>query len=228
MTCAANGVADTKHVTKNNNIMDKEKETTENTKVNAEEAVNETTQEQQDAQEKQDTTQEETQAAQEETQAEEPAAEPTAEEQIAALTEALEQKKKEHLFLLAEFDNFRKRTLKEKGELIKNGGERVLADLLPVIDDVERAMQSIANSDNIDALREGVNLIYAKFLKYLEQNQVKPIESTGELFDTELHEAVTTFPTDDESMKGHVIDTVQKGYTINDKVLRHAKVVVGQ
>ena len=129
---------------------------------------------------------------------------------------------------MAEFDNFRKRTLKEKGELIKNGGERVLADLLPVIDDVERAMQSIANSDNIDALREGVNLIYAKFLKYLEQNQVKPIESTGELFDTELHEAVTTFPTDDESMKGHVIDTVQKGYTINDKVLRHAKVVVGQ
>ena len=208
--------------------MDKEKETTENTKVNAEEAVNETTQEQQDAQEQQDTTQEETQATQEETQAEEPAAEPTAEEQIAALTEALEQKKKEHLFLLAEFDNFRKRTLKEKGELIKNGGERVLADLLPVIDDVERAMQSIANSDNIDALREGVNLIYAKFLKYLEQNQVKPIESTGELFDTELHEAVTTFPTDDESMKGHVIDTVQKGYTINDKVLRHAKVVVGQ
>ena len=208
--------------------MDKEKETTENTKVNAEEAVNETTQEQQDAQEKQDTTQEETQAAQEETQAEEPVAEPTPEEQIAALTEALEQKKKEHLFLLAEFDNFRKRTLKEKGELIKNGGERVLADLLPVIDDVERAMQSIANSDNIDALREGVNLIYAKFLKYLEQNQVKPIESTGELFDTELHEAVTTFPTDDESMKGHVIDTVQKGYTINDKVLRHAKVVVGQ
>ena len=208
--------------------MDKEKETTENTTVNAEEAVNETTQEQQDAQEQQDTTQEETQAAQEETQAEEPAAEPTAEEQIAALTEALEQKKKEHLFLLAEFDNFRKRTLKEKGELIKNGGERVLADLLPVIDDVERAMQSIANSDNIDALREGVNLIYAKFLKYLEQNQVKPIESTGELFDTELHEAVTTFPTDDESMKGHVIDTVQKGYTINDKVLRHAKVVVGQ
>ena len=208
--------------------MDKEKETTENTKVNAEEAVNETTQEQQDAQEQQDTTQEETQATQEETQAEEPVAEPTAEEQIAALTEALEQKKKEHLFLLAEFDNFRKRTLKEKGELIKNGGERVLADLLPVIDDVERAMQSIANSDNIDALREGVNLIYAKFLKYLEQNQVKPIESTGELFDTELHEAVTTFPTDDESMKGHVIDTVQKGYTINDKVLRHAKVVVGQ
>ena len=208
--------------------MDKEKETTENTKVNAEEAVNETTQEQQDAQEQKDTTQEETQATQEETQAEEPAAEPTAEEQIAALTEALEQKKKEHLFLLAEFDNFRKRTLKEKGELIKNGGERVLADLLPVIDDVERAMQSIANSDNIDALREGVNLIYAKFLKYLEQNQVKPIESTGELFDTELHEAVTTFPTDDESMKGHVIDTVQKGYTINDKVLRHAKVVVGQ
>ena len=208
--------------------MDKEKETTENTKVNAEEAVNETTQEQQDAQEQKDTTQEETQATQEETQAAEPVAEPTAEEQIAALTEALEQKKKEHLFLLAEFDNFRKRTLKEKGELIKNGGERVLADLLPVIDDVERAMQSIANSDNIDALREGVNLIYAKFLKYLEQNQVKPIESTGELFDTELHEAVTTFPTDDESMKGHVIDTVQKGYTINDKVLRHAKVVVGQ
>jgi molecular chaperone GrpE len=100
--------------------------------------------------------------------------------------------------------------------------------LLPVIDDFERAIDAIDKTSDIDSLKEGVNLIYNKFVKYLEKQQVKPMESTGKDFDSDIHEAVTTFPAQDESQKGKVIDTVLKGYTINDKVLRHAKVVVGQ
>lgn len=152
----------------------------------------------------------------------------TPEEKIKRLEEELDHEKKEYLFLMAEFDNYRKRTLKEKGDLIRNGGEKVLADLLPVIDDFERAIDAIDKTSDIDSLKEGVNLIYNKFVKYLEKQQVKPMESTGKDFDSDIHEAVTTFPAQDESQKGKVIDTVLKGYTINDKVLRHAKVVVGQ
>lgn len=166
--------------------------------------------------------------AAEETAAEEVKAEPTAEEKLAQLEEELAKEKKEYLFLMADFDNFRKRTLKEKAELIRNGGEKVLGDLLPVLDDFERALQAINSGNDVDSLKEGVNLIYGKFVQYLEKNQVKEIISTDADFDTELHDAVTTFPVDDESKKGKVIDTVQKGYMINDKVLRHAKVVVGQ
>lgn len=152
----------------------------------------------------------------------------TPEEKIKRLEEELDHEKKEYLFLMAEFDNYRKRTLKEKGDLIRNGGEKVLAELLPVIDDFERAIDAIDKTSDIDSLKEGVNLIYNKFVKYLEKQQVKPMESTGKDFDSDIHEAVTTFPAQDESQKGKVIDTVLKGYTINDKVLRHAKVVVGQ
>lgn len=141
----------------------------------------------------------------------------------------LEKEKKEYLFLMADFDNFRKRTLKEKSELIKNGGESALRGLLPIIDDFERSLQAINASADADSLKEGVELIYNKFIKYLEQNGVKAIDTApGTTFDTEEHEAVTTFPTDDENMKGKVIDTVQKGYKLHDKVIRHAKVVVGQ
>ena len=129
---------------------------------------------------------------------------------------------------MAEFDNYRKRTLKEKADLIKNGGERALHDLLPVVDDFERAIQAVENSDDVQAVKEGIMLIYNKFVKYLESQQVKAMDSTGAVFDADIHDAVTTFPTTEEDMKGKVIDTVQKGYTINDKVLRHAKVVVGQ
>lgn len=160
--------------------------------------------------------------------AEEVKAEPTAEEKLAQLEEELAKEKKEYLFLMADFDNFRKRTLKEKAELIRNGGEKVLGELLPVLDDFERALQAINSGNDVESLKEGVNLIYGKFVQYLEKNQVKEIISTDADFDTELHDAVTTFPVDDESKKGKVIDTVQKGYMINDKVLRHAKVVVGQ
>ncbi len=161
-------------------------------------------------------------------EAEQPAKEKTPEEKITELQAALEKSQKEYLFLMAEFDNYRKRTLKEKADLIKNGGEKAMRDLLPVVDDFERALDAIEKTEDKDSLKDGVNLIYNKFLKYLESQQVKPMESTGVDFDADVHEAVTTFPAPEESMKGKVIDTVQKGYTINDKVLRHAKVVVGQ
>ena len=159
---------------------------------------------------------------------EQPAKEETPEDKIAALQAELEKSQKEYLFLMAEFDNYRKRTVKEKAELIKNGGEKAMLGLLPVIEDFERAIDAIDKSSDVEGLKEGVDLIYNKFMKYLESQQVKPMESTGTDFDADIYEAVTTFPAPDESMKGKVIDTVQKGYTINEKVLRHAKVVVGQ
>ena len=146
---------------------------------------------------------------------------------IEELKAQLEHEKKEYLFLMADFDNFRKRTLNEKAELIKNGAERAMRDLLPVIDDLERAMNAINKGGDLDSLKEGVDLIYNKFVKYLESQHVLAIDSTGKDFDTDIHEAVTTFPAPDPSMKGKVIDTTIKGYMINDKVLRHAKVVVG-
>ena len=154
--------------------------------------------------------------------------EETPEDKIAQLTKQIEDEKKEYLFLMAEFDNFRKRTIREKAELIRNGAEKALGDILPIVDDFERAIKANENADNIDAVKEGFNLIYAKFIKYLDKNQVKAMQSTGCEFNTEMHEAVTTFPAPDESMKGKIIDTVLTGYTINNKVLRHAKVVVGQ
>ena len=159
---------------------------------------------------------------------EQSAKEETPEDKITALQAELEKSQKEYLFLMAEFDNYRKRTVKEKAELIKNGGEKAMLGLLPVIDDFERAIDAIDKSSDVEGLKEGVDLIYNKFMKYLESQQVKPMESTGTDFDADIYEAVTTFPAPDESMKGKVIDTVQKGYTINEKVLRHAKVVVGQ
>ena len=149
--------------------------------------------------------------------------------QLADTQAQLEKEKKEYLFLMADFDNFRKRTLKEKSELIKNGGENAMRGLLPIIDDFERSLQAINESSDAMAVKEGVELIYNKFIKYLEQNGVNPIASEpGSDFDTEIHEAVTMFPTDNPDQKGKVVDTVQKGYTLNDKVIRHAKVVVGQ
>lgn len=163
-----------------------------------------------------------------EPEGDEPAKEETPDDKIAALQAELEKAQKEYLFLMAEFDNYRKRTVKEKAELIKNGGEKAMLELLPVIDDFERAIDAIDKSSDVESLKEGVDLIYNKFMKYLDSQQVKPMESTGAEFDADVYEAVTTFPAPDESMKGKVIDTVQKGYTINEKVLRHAKVVVGQ
>lgn len=154
--------------------------------------------------------------------------EETADEKVERLKKELEQAKKEYLFLMAEFDNFRKRTLKEKQDLVKYGCQEAMRNLLPVVDDFERAIDSISKADDLDSAKEGINLIYNKFIKYLESNNVKAIDSTGKDFDTDYHEAITTFPASDEKMKGKVIDTTLKGYIINDKVLRHAKVVVGK
>lgn len=142
--------------------------------------------------------------------------------------EELEKEKKEYLFLMAEFDNFKKRTLREKSEIIKNGAEGALKGLLPVIDDFERGLAAIKESSDASAVKEGLELIYHKFVKYLEQNGVKEIVSTDAEFDADLHDAIAMVPIDDESKKGKVIDTIVKGYTLNDKVIRHSKVAVGQ
>ena len=156
-----------------------------------------------------------------------PAEENDPDKKIADLEAAVEHEKKEYLFLMADFENFRRRTLKEKADLIKNGAESAMRELLPVVDDLERAIDAINKGGDLDSLKEGVNLIYNKFVKYLESQHVTAIDSTGKDFDTDVHEAVTMFPAPDPSMKGKVIDTTIKGYMINDKVLRHAKVVVG-
>lgn len=144
------------------------------------------------------------------------------------LKQQLEASKKEYMFLMAEFDNFRKRTIKEKAEIIRNATEKAMKDLLPVVDDFERGLSAMAETTDAAAVKEGMDLIYNKFIKYLEQNGVKAIESTGTDFDTELHEAIAMVPSPDESQKGKVIDTVMKGYTLNDKVIRHSKVAVAQ
>ena len=144
------------------------------------------------------------------------------------LQQQLEESKKEYMFLMAEFDNFRKRTIREKADIIRNATEKAMKDLLPVVDDFERGLAAMAETTDANAVKEGMELIYNKFIKYLEQYGVKAIESTGADFDTELHEAIAMVPSPDESQKGKVIDTVMKGYTINDKVIRHSKVAVAQ
>lgn len=150
------------------------------------------------------------------------------EKKVEELQQELDKEKKEYLFLMAEFDNFRKRTLKEKSEIIKNAGENVLKGLLPIMDDFERGIKASENNPEADSVKEGINLIYNKLKKYLNQNGVKEIDPADDTFDTEKHEAISVVPVPDEEKKGKILDTVEKGYTINDKVLRHAKVVVGQ
>lgn len=139
----------------------------------------------------------------------------------------LQKEKKDYLFLMADFDNFRKRTLKEKSELIKSGTESVLKGLLPIVDDFERGLEAMKNSDDAQALKEGVELIYNKLQKFLDQNGVKAMETNGQEFDPDQHEALTVVPVDDQEKKNKIVDTVTKGYILNGKVLRHAKVVVG-
>jgi molecular chaperone GrpE len=128
----------------------------------------------------------------------------------------------------AEFDNYRKRTVREKADLLKSGGEAALTALLPVIDDLERALNTIKTADTIEATIEGVKLIYDKFIAYLAQQGVKPVEAIGQTFNTELFEAIAMLPTPNEEQKGKVLDCVQTGYMLYDKVIRHAKVVVGE
>lgn len=128
----------------------------------------------------------------------------------------------------AEFENFRRRSIKEKAELILNGGEKVITKILPVIDDMERAIENGKKTDDVATLREGMELIYKKFLKILEGEGVKTIEALGQDFNVDYHEAIAMVPGQDDDKKGKVIDCVQTGYTLNDKVIRYAKVAVGQ
>lgn len=152
----------------------------------------------------------------------------TLENELAKLQDEVEKQKKEYLFLAAEFDNYRKRTLKEKAEIIKNGGENVLKGLLPILDDFERGIKAAEADTNAESVLEGMRLIYSKLLKYMESMGVKPMDTTGQPFDADFHEAIAQVPAPSEELKGKVLDTVQKGYMINDKVLRHAKVAVAQ
>lgn len=150
------------------------------------------------------------------------------EKELEETRDQLEKEKKEYLFLMADFDNFRKRTIRERSELIKNAAEKVLKDLLPIVDDFERGLEASKDAAGAKAIHDGMELIYNKLIKHLGDNGVKAMESTGADFNADIHEAIATIPATDESQKGKVIDTTQKGYTINDKVLRHAKVVVAQ
>jgi len=133
-----------------------------------------------------------------------------------------------HLRLMAEFDNYRKRTLKEKAELIRYAGENIFVNMLPVIDDLERAVRNICTAEDVEAVGKGIELIFNKFVSFLSQQGVKPIEAKGLPFDTEAFDAIATIPAPDEELKGKVVDCVQTGYTLHDKVIRHAKVVVGE
>lgn len=157
--------------------------------------------------------------AEAETEEKDPLAE--AQEQVAALND-------KYLRLAAEFDNFRKRTIKEKADLILTGGEKVLSALLPVLDDLERARDNMQKSTDVESLREGVEMIIGKLDKTLATQGLKRMEPIGTLFDTDFHEAIAMVPVPEDEQKGHVIDCVQTGYLLGEKVVRHAKVVVGQ
>lgn len=148
--------------------------------------------------------------------------------QVQELEEKLEALNDKYLRLSAEFDNYRKRTLKEKMELTKSAGEKVLSGILPVMDNFERALKSMETAKDVPALREGVELIYSNFKDFLSQNGVKEIECLHADFDPELQEAVTKIPAPAEDLKGKVVDCIQKGYILNDKVIRFPKVVVGE
>ena len=147
---------------------------------------------------------------------------------LEAALEEIEQLKTQILYKTAEFDNYRKRTLKEKAELILNGGEKAVSAILPVIDDMERAMENGEKTEDPAVLREGMELIYQKFMKALESLGVKKIETDNADFNTDLHEAIAMVPGMGDDKKGKVIDCLQTGYQLNEKVIRHAKVAVGQ
>lgn len=140
----------------------------------------------------------------------------------------IEEQKDKYLRLSAEFDNYRKRTMKEKAELILNGGEKSISSILPVIDDFERAIKTMETAKDVKAVKEGVELIYNKFMAVMAQNGVNVIETKDQPLDTDYHEAIAVIPAPSEEQKGKILDCVQTGYTLNDKVIRHAKVVVGE
>lgn len=200
---------------KNRNMDPKEKEN-----INEEELMSEATQ---------DETAENEEIQEEDAQ---DSAAPAEEEKLAQeLEEAnkvIEEQKDKYLRLSAEFDNYRKRTMKEKAELILNGAEKTISSILPIVDDFERALKNMETATDVAAVKEGVELIYNKFMSVLGQDGVKVIETKDKPLDTDFHEAIAVIPAPDKSLKGKILDCVQTGYTLNDKVIRHAKVVVGE
>lgn len=156
----------------------------------------------------------------------------TAEEQLAKELEQaqadIEEQKDKYLRLSAEFDNYRKRTMKEKAELILNGGEKSISSILPILDDFERAIATMEKATDVTAVKEGVELIYNKFMAVMGQNGVKMIETKDQVLNTDYHDAIAVVPAPSEELKGKILDCVQNGYTLNDKVIRHSKVVVGE
>ena len=191
-----------------------------------EEIKNQEEEEQQEVEEQQENTAAEVSDNNEETEA--PAEEEEEKDPLEAAKAEIEQLKTQILYKTAEFDNYRKRTLKEKAELILNGGEKAVSAILPIIDDMERAIENGAKTDDIAVVREGMELIYHKMMKALEGLGVKEIETQDADFNTDVHEAVAMVPGMGDDKKGKVIDCLQKGYQLNDKVIRHAKVAVGQ
>ena len=150
-----------------------------------------------------------------------------AEEELEKLEKELLELKDKHIRLQAEFDNYRKRTLKERMELLKTASESLLISILPVIDDFDRAVQTLSTVEEDSTTRDGVMLIYNKFQDFLKQNGVKEIEAKEQIFDTDLHEAITKIPAPTEELKGKNVDVIQKGYYLNDKLIRFSKVVIG-
>ena len=177
-------------------------------------------------------TQETAEAQQTEQQAEQAAPELSPEEKLLQSLDEAEARitdlQDKYLRLSAEFDNYRKRTIKEKSEIIKTAAEKTITAILPVLDDMERALLNMQKSDDAQALREGMELINAKFLKILSQEGLNKIETEGADFNTDFHEAIAMIPAPSEDQKGKVLDCVQTGYKLNDKVIRHAKVAVAQ
>lgn len=150
------------------------------------------------------------------------------EDEITLVKKAYDDINDKYLRLQAEFDNYRKRTLKEKMELMKTAGESILVNILPVMDDFERGMQHIDVAEDLDAVKEGIALIQGKFSEFFQQNGVKVIDTENQELDTDLHEAITKIPAPSKELKGKIVDCVEKGYFLNDKVIRFAKVVIGE
>lgn len=149
-------------------------------------------------------------------------------DELKKANQVIEEQKDKYLRLSAEFDNYRKRTIKEKAELVLNGSEKSISSILPVVDDLERALKNMETATDVKAVKEGVELIFNKFMSVLGQNGVKVIETKDQPLNTDYHEAIAVIPAPEEEKKGKILDCVQTGYTLNDKVIRHAKVVVGE
>lgn len=153
---------------------------------------------------------------------------PCEEDRMAELEKQVAELNDKHLRLVAEYDNFRRRTLKEKMDLSKSAGEKIFSGMLPVVDDFERALQYLEAASDLEAVKEGINLIYNKFLAYLSRHGVQVMETREVAFDADMHEAVTKIPAPSEDLKGKILDCVEKGYLLDDKVIRFPKVVVGE